>query len=44
MRQVLLFCHSVKMLGYIEQMVICAGYSFCRLDGSTPPRERQVCP
>lgn len=39
--QVLLFCHSVKMLNIIEQLVLRAGYHFARLDGSTRQQDRQ---
>jgi SNF2 family DNA or RNA helicase len=40
--QVLVFSYSCKMLGFIEELVIRAGYHYCRLDGSTPQHERQV--
>lgn len=40
--QVLLFCHSVKMLNIIEQLVIRAGYHYARLDGSTKTQDRQA--
>ena len=39
--QVLLFCHSVKMLNIIEQLILRAGYHFARLDGSTRQQDRQ---
>ena len=37
----LLFCHSVKMLNIIEQLITRAGYHFARLDGSTRQQDRQ---
>ena len=37
--QVLLFCHSMKMLNIIEQLILRAGYNFARLDGSTRQQE-----
>ena len=39
--QVLLFCHSVKMLNIIEQLILRAGYHMARLDGSTRQQDRQ---
>ncbi len=39
--QVLLFCHSVKMLNIIEQLITRAGYHYARLDGSTRQQDRQ---
>ena len=39
--QVLIFSTSVRMLNVIEALVIFLGYSFKRLDGSTPAHERQ---
>ena len=40
--QVLLFCHSMKMLNIIEQLILRAGYNFARLDGSTRQQDRQA--
>ena len=40
--QVLLFCHSVKMLNVIEQLILRAGYHFARLDGATRQQDRQA--
>ena len=39
--QVLLFCHSVKMLNIMEQLVLRAGYHYARLDGATRQQDRQ---
>lgn len=41
MLQVLLFSHSTRMLDILERFVIRAGHEYCRLDGSTPARQRQ---
>ena len=40
--QVLLFCHSMKMLNIIEQLILRAGYNFARLDGGTRQQDRQT--
>lgn len=40
--QVLVFSYSAKMLDFIQAMTDLAGYSSCRLDGSTPQKDRQV--
>ncbi|KAK9824960.1 hypothetical protein WJX74_010323 [Apatococcus lobatus] len=39
--KVLLFSYSVKMLSIVENVVVKKGYSFLRLDGSTPTANRQ---
>ena len=39
--QMLIFSSSVRMLNVVEVLVIHLGYSFKRLDGSTPINERQ---
>ncbi|KAL3697794.1 hypothetical protein R1sor_011870 [Riccia sorocarpa] len=39
--KVLLFSYSVKMLDILDKFLIRKGYSFCRLDGSTPMSSRQ---
>ena len=39
--QVLVFSTSVRMLNVVEVLVIHLGYSYKRLDGSTPNHERQ---
>ena len=39
--KVLVFSNSVRMLNVVEVLVIHLGYSFTRLDGSTPNHERQ---
>ncbi|GMH36245.1 hypothetical protein BSKO_04113 [Bryopsis sp. KO-2023] len=40
--KVLIFSHSVRMLGIIERVVLRNGYEFVTLDGSTPAKERQT--
>ena len=35
--QVLLFCHSVKMLNTMEQLVLRVVYHYVRLDGASAP-------
>ncbi|GMN53825.1 hypothetical protein TIFTF001_022949 [Ficus carica] len=39
--KVLLFSYSVRMLNILEKFIIRKGYSFSRLDGSTPTNLRQ---
>ena len=39
--QVLLFSHSTRMLDLVQAMLLAAGYSFLRLDGSTKRTDRQ---
>ncbi|KAK9152799.1 hypothetical protein Sjap_000279 [Stephania japonica] len=39
--KVLLFSYSVRMLDILEKFLIRKGYSFSRLDGSTPTNSRQ---
>ena len=40
--KVLLFSSSCQLLDILQQMVISQGYSYNRLDGSTPLHERQT--
>ncbi|KAL0301648.1 UNVERIFIED_CONTAM: Switch 2 [Sesamum radiatum] len=39
--KILLFSYSVRMLDILEKFIIRKGYSFSRLDGSTPAGQRQ---
>ncbi|XP_011085388.1 switch 2 isoform X2 [Sesamum indicum] len=39
--KILLFSYSVRMLDILEKFIIRKGYSFSRLDGSTPASQRQ---
>ncbi|KAK4420573.1 Switch 2 [Sesamum alatum] len=39
--KILLFSYSVRMLDILEKFIIRKGYSFSRLDGSTPTSQRQ---
>ena len=41
MVQVLIFSFSVRVLDCIEEMMLAHGYVTERLDGSTPPDQRQ---
>ncbi|KAK6142641.1 hypothetical protein DH2020_022989 [Rehmannia glutinosa] len=40
--KILLFSYSVRMLDILEKFIIRKGYSFARLDGSTPTSARSV--
>ncbi|XP_023533039.1 switch 2 isoform X2 [Cucurbita pepo subsp. pepo] len=40
--KILLFSYSVRMLDILEKLLVRKGYSFSRLDGSTPTNSRQT--
>ena len=39
--KVVLVCNSTKMLSVLEEMCICEEWTFNRLDGQTPLKNRQ---
>ena len=41
--RVLIFSQMTRMLDILEDYCFWRGYEYCRLDGSTPHEERQVC-
>lgn len=40
----LIFTQMTRMLDVLEAFLNLHGHSYCRLDGSTKPEQRQVCP
>ena len=40
--KVLIFTQMTKMLDILESLLNLYGYSYCRLDGSTKPEQRQL--